>query len=185
MDILENHFIGEGGTKLVYSHPSDNNICIKFPRKKRRALTGLLREIKYLKKHQDNLPFLSAYLGKVTCNLGVGYMYQMAKNEDGSPAKDISHSKDTLPTHELHQKVSSIYSQLIKQHAVINDLNLGNIYVKHKLDGGFELILVDGFGNNNFIKIGDYSKYFLVKKLNRKFEKLCRRLNISSDFLIP
>ncbi len=185
MEISENDYMGKGIAKVVYKHPSDPNICIKFPNgKKRRALRDILREISYLKKHQQNLPWLSAYLGEIHCDRGIGYMYEIVRNEDGSPSQSISEFDHEKHTEILKQKIAAMYLELIKEHAVVNDLSLNNIFVSMKTKGDFDLILIDGFGNNNFIKIADYSKYFLREKLNRKFGKLCGKLKISSDFLL-
>lgn len=185
MKISESDYLGRGGTKVVYKHPQDPNICIKFPRKdKKRALNGLLREISYLKKHQETLPWLSPYLGTIECDLGTGYMYEIPRNEDGSPSQELSKEDSKGNPEALKAKISSMYFELIQAHAVVNDLNLNNIFFRKKTNGDFDLILIDGFGNNNFIKIADFSKHFLIKKLNRKFSILCHRLNITPDFLV-
>ncbi len=184
MKILEELYLGKGVAKVVYRHPSDPTICIKFPKKKKkRALHDILREISYLKKHQDKLPWLSRYIGEIESDRGRGFMYQVALHEDGSPAENLWQLDHAKYKSELEQKVSAMYTQLIREHAVVNDLNLRNIYVSNKHNGDFDLILVDGFGNNNFIKIADYSKFFLIQKLNRKFTNLCNQLNIPSSFL--
>ncbi|WP_251357844.1 YrbL family protein [Kangiella sp. TOML190] len=184
MIIPEENYMGKGVEKVVYRHPHDENICIKFPNKEKpRALSHIQREVYYLEKHQQQLLWLAPYLGKVKCNLGDGYMYQIVRNEDGSLSNCISDRDIENHLESIKEKIALMYSQLIEQHAVVNDLNLGNFFFRKKKDD-FDLILIDGFGNNNFIKIADYSKYFLIKKLNRKFNKLCTKLNIASDFLI-
>lgn len=182
--ISDEHYLGRGIAKIVYRHPHDSNICIKFPNKsKKRALNDILREIKYLQRHQDNLPWLSRYLGTMECNLGIGYVYEMAKNEDGSLAVNIAESERLEDYAVLGRKVGLMYRQLVCEHAVVNDLSLSNIYVAEKKGGDFDLILIDGFGNSDFVKIADYSKYFLVQKLNRKFSRLSNKLGVSADFL--
>ncbi len=177
--------MGKGIAKVVYRHPELPDVCIKFPRKKKkRARIDILREISYLKKHQKYLPFLSPYLGEIHCDMGTGYMYRIVLNEDGSPSRSISEFDFKKYKTVIEGKVASMYFSLLDRRAVVNDLSLRNIYVQMKEDESFDLILIDGFGNNNFIKIADYSKIFLRKKLNRKFKKLCARLEISSDFFL-
>lgn len=183
--IIKEHYMGEGIAKVVYRHPDDPSICIKFPNeKKKRALNDILREVYYLKKHQDKLPWLSSYLGEVKCDLGTGYMYEIVINEDGSPSQCIAKIDRKEHTKALLEKTSAIYFQLIAERAVVNDLSLSNIFFRTKLDGDFDLILIDGFGNNNFLRVADYSKHFFMKKLNRKFSKLCKNFGIPSDFMI-
>lgn len=184
MNISEDHYMGRGRAKVVYRHPDDPNICIKFPNNdKRRSQHDILREISYLKKHQQNLPWVSPYLGEISCDRGVGYLYEIVRNEDGSLSQSLADLDHEKYKEHLEPKLAAMYVNLIKEHAVVNDLRLSNLFVREKGDGSFELILIDGFGNNNFVKIADYSKFFLIKKLNRKFGRLCEELKISSPWL--
>ena len=109
------------------------------------------------------MPWITPYLGTVDSNLGTGYMYELVRNADGSPSKCITPSDREKCPEQVAEKVANMYRQLVDAHAVANDFKLENIMVRIKDDGDFDLILVDGFGNNNFIKIADYSKYFLIK----------------------
>jgi len=46
----------------------------------------------------------------------------------------------------------------------------------------YDLYIVDGLGNSDFIKICDVSKIFLKKKLIRKFTRLTHSLNLKITF---
>lgn len=183
LKISEKLLLGEGGTKVAYRHPEDSDICVKFPSiNKKRAQVDLLREIKYLKKHQDRLPFLAQYIDEVETNQGTGYMYQLIRNEDGSPSKDLTHHLNDLDKVCLKKKIVKIYHALIEEHALMSDMQLANIFIIEKLSGDYDLCFVDGFGNSDFIKICDVSKFFFMNKLNRKFEKLFRKLGMEEEF---
>lgn len=183
MDITEDYFMGKGIAKRVYQHPEDHDICIKFPNpSKKRALNDIKREIKYLKRHQDHLVWLAPYLGEIETNLGKGYMYQIVRDESGELSKPITETQWKQNRETVKEKVIVMYEQARVRKAVINDLSLSNIYVRQKASG-FDLVLIDGFGNNNFVKLADYSRSFLTKKLNRKFTGLCKRFDIKPDFL--
>lgn len=184
MRLSESNYIGSGIAKIVYRHPDDPSICIKFPNpKKKRAKHDILREISYLKKHQNHIPWLCAYLGEIQCDEGIGYMYELARNEDGSLSQSIEYGFRDKKPDTLKLKIAAMYDQLIRQHAVVNDMSLSNMYIHEKRNGDYDLVLIDGFGNNNWIKIADYSKIFLISKLNRKFTSLCKGLQIPADFL--
>jgi len=72
MEITEKYFLGKGIAKIVYQHPEDKNICIKFPNpNKKRALKDIQREITYLKRHQDHFTWLAPYFGEIETNLGI------------------------------------------------------------------------------------------------------------------
>jgi len=183
LELSEKHFIGRGGTKLVYRHPLDPELCVKFPRpEKKGTVQDIHREISYFKKHQDALPFLAPFLGTIETPLGLGYLYKMVRDEDGKISQDIGIFRKDAPK-DLSSKISAIYHQCLVRKAVINDTKLDNILVSQKKSGDYTIYVVDGFGNPDFIKICDYSRFFLKLKLRRKFKKLCRKLNISDDFL--
>ena len=183
MYISNNHFIGQGIAKIVYEHPTDKNICIKFPNpKKKRSLHDIKREVSYLKKHQNQLNWVAPYIGKTETNLGTGYMYQMVRDYSGEISTPLIETSWLERKKDVEQKIIKMYQEALSHHAVINDLSSSNIYLQEKKEG-FNIVLIDGFGNNNFIKIADYSKLFLRQKLNRKFTYLCKRLEIPSDFL--
>lgn len=129
------------------------------------------------------MPFLAPYVGSIATNLGTGYVYQLARNEDGSRSKGINEYIDSLDPDILHGKVVAMYDQLIEHRGVVNDLGLANIFVREHLSNDYDLCLVDGFGNSDFIKLADYSLAFMIKKLNRKFTSLCNKLDIPTDFL--
>jgi len=114
VEIKQEHFLGRGGTKVVYSHPYDPDLCIKFPRKdKKRALSGLEREIYYLKKHQEHLSWLGAYIGNVETNLGLGYAYQRIRDFDGKYSESISTYNFKNYISSIQDKVHLMRKQLI------------------------------------------------------------------------
>jgi len=184
MEITEKYFLGKGIAKIVYQHPEDKNICIKFPNpNKKRALKDIQREITYLKRHQDHFTWLAPYFGEIETNLGRGYMYQTVRDESGKLSQDITKTNWREHKEAIEEKIITMYHQARERKAVINDLSLSNIYIRKKTTG-FDLVLIDGFGNSNFIKLADYSKSFLTKKLNRKFTKLCKKLEIDPGFMV-
>jgi len=185
--ISEQDFIGKGNKKVVYAHPENQSLCVKFSNPDTKgSLADIKREIKYLKKHQHKLPFLAQYIRAIPTNRGTGYVYNRIINHDNSPAITLQKYIATNKEHriDIHDKLVDIYHQLYEQNAVVCDLNINNFLLRKTLSGEYKLYLIDGFGNPEFIKLSDTFKYFQRKKLYRKFSGLCDKLQISKDFLL-
>lgn len=181
MELLNEHYIGQGRQKVVYRHPCDPNLCIKIPKAKPRLLKSLKREIKYLKRHQQKLQFLADYLGEIETNLGKGYLFSLICDHDGAVSKPLESIYSELDG--LGEKVASMYQSLLKNKSAVSELEPCNILVKRWENGEYELYIIDGFGNSDFIKVCDFSRTFLKKKLTRKFRGLCELLDLPQSFL--
>ena len=83
----------------------------------------------------------------------------------------------------MEVKVAKIYETLLREKAAISEFESCNLLVKEMQNGDYELILIDGFGNSDFIKICDYSRHFLKLKLNRKLSEFCKKNSINPSFL--
>jgi len=182
MKITDKDYIGQGRQKVVYRHPENSDLCIKFAKlDKKRSLGAFKREIWYICKHQANIDFINHYRGRLETNLGTGYLFDLIINEDSSISKPLDAYDRKLDG--LESKVARIYETLLQEKAPVSEFESCNVLVKEMLNGDYELILIDGLGNSDFIKICDYSRYFLKLKLNRKFSEFCKKHSISPSFL--
>ncbi len=182
IEISENDIIGKGRERTVYLHPNDKNFCIKIANEQSsRNKMAMLREIKYLKRHQDHLSFLSKYHYKTTTNLGEGFVFDLIRDYNGFISKTLSfyleNSQLKMLKH-LKEQVNQIFEDLLERKAVVHDLRPNNILVQWYSNNNYKLIIVDGFGNSDFIKICDYSHKFASGKLNRKFDRLNKILGM-------
>ena len=82
----------------------------------------------------------------------------------------------------LEEKVEFIFNELVRNKAALSELESCNILVKLKNDRAYDLDIIDGFGNSDFLKICDVSRFFLKRKLVRKFAKFCDQLQLSRVF---
>ncbi len=181
LKITRENYLGEGEQKEVYIHPEKPELCVKFPKRdKKRKAKGLNREIRYTKQYQDELPFLARYVGFTETDRGRGYLFEVVRNDDGSISKTLSSVRSELDQGDLSDKVEEMYRSLLSARAVVSDLHASNILVQKHEGDSYDLMLIDGFGNSDFIKICDYSQHFLKKKLIRKFTQLCKELQISN-----
>ncbi len=178
--LSENDIIGKGRERTVYLHPEEKKYCIKIANEQlSRNKMAMLREIKYLKRHQNYLKYLSKYRYTVTTNLGKGFVFDLVRDYDGFISKTLSFyiEKSQLGLlANLREKINKIFEDLSERKAVVHDLKPHNILVQWYSNSKYTLVIVDGFGNSDFIKICDYSHKFASAKLIRKFNKLDRIL---------
>lgn len=176
--------LGQGRQKTVYHHPEDHDLCIKIP--KQGCEHSLKREIKYTSKHQKNLTSVGAYRGSIDTNIGTGYLFDIVRDSDGQISMTLEDfMKADHDESLLLLKVARLHEQLLENKAALSELEPCNILVKKKSASDYTLVIIDGFGNSDFIKICDISRHFLKKKLHRKFSKFCKEAKIPNTFLTP
>ena len=178
LELSEKCFIAKGKHRKVYLHPTEFEKCIKIPRAglKKRSRD---REIKYLLKYSKlSSNYLSMYLGDVITNLGSGDIFHLIRDSDGSISKPLS---ELEKLEGIEEKIYDLYLDCMMHRVLIGDLNMGNIVAQMFGDSAYKLWIIDGVGNSDYIKVCDFSKYFLYKKINRKFSKLARSLGFQLD----
>lgn len=174
--LQEKHFIGKGRERTVYMHPQNKKYCIKIANEQySRSQRVMLREIKYLIRHQDFLKHLSRYHHEVVTNFGRGFVFDLIRDYDGHISKTLEFyikQSNLRKINHLEVKIDEIFQDLLERKAVVHDLKPHNILIQWSSNNNYKLIIVDGFGNSDFIKICDYSRRFALAKLVRKFNRL-------------
>jgi hypothetical protein len=184
MKLSKEHYIGEGVHRVAYVHPENPGLCIKIPKPgTKRPEAKIAREIKYIKLFQDKLPFIPAYVGTQDTDFGFGYVFEMVRDYNGDISKSLNDTLSESKLDGLEEKIAAMYASLLEHRAPLSDFNSSNLLVQMIDENSYELQIIDGFGNSDFIKICDYSRYFLKKKLVRKFTGLCKKIDISPSFL--
>ena len=180
--LSENHIIGKGRERTVYLHPKEKQYCIKIANEKSsRNRKAMLREIKYLRRHQNYLKHLSKYQYTVTTNLGKGYVFDLVRDYNNCISKTLSFYIESSQIDilvDLREKIDNIFEDLLRRKAVVHDLKPHNIMVQWHSNSKYSLVIVDGFGNSDFLKICDYFHNLAYAKLNRKFNRLHKILHL-------
>lgn len=177
--ITERDILASGDTRKVYTHPEDPALCIKIPKPSLKRRT-LRREIRYLRKYATRASsFLTLFHGTVDSNLGKGYIYDLIRDEDGSVSRTLAQCRDL---DGLEEKIYDLYLTCLKNKVILSDMNLRNILARRGKGSDYDLWVVDGIGNSDYIKICDLSYYFMKKKMVRKFSRLNRCLGLSLVF---
>lgn len=179
--------IGEGQARLCFEHPDFADRCVKvFKTQEKRMLVHLNREIDFLKKFNKgakHLDFVPQYYGEFETSEGLGYVFELYKDYTGEVSQPLIDVDFAAYDQDLFiDKVERLYRELLKKGGVLSDFHRGNVLVQKHSESDYDLKIIDGFGNSDFVKICDYSKYFLKKKLDRKFFRFLRPLGIQKDF---
>jgi len=175
-------YITEGSQRLIYAHPDHSELCIKVPKTESNQ-RYVSREIKYTQKYQNKIKSIPAYHGIIQTNLGQGYVFDLVKNYDGSISQTLREYAEQGGDRDIiKQKIEALYDLFLIKHIIVSDLHAGNILVKHISETEFELWLVDGIGNSDFVKICDWFMFFHKKKLIRKFTRFSRGLGLEMTF---
>ena len=174
--------IGKGSERSCYSHPLNSNNCIKVIHTwSQRTKSRCSREIRYIKKYKSQLrgfDLIPNYYGTVETNLGTGYIFQRIKDWNGNNSEKLSnYIKNDIGRNNIGLLITNMYKTFLVNKVLVSDLHAGNILVnKTRSESTIKLILIDGFGNSDLIKICDYSSFFMKKKLIRKFTRMKKYL---------
>jgi len=179
--LTEDHYIAEGLARICYQHPENLNLCIKIG-KPNVEVAHLYKEIKYFHKikrkdiSKYEYPFYAMYHGEIDTNLGVGFVYDLIKDEPtGEISLTLRHYlemenspiSDTVFVTELNR----LKQQMITHKVHVGDLRARNICVKLFKDNSIQLIVIDGLGHRDFFPLADWFHYFTKKKVERRFVK--------------
>ena len=165
IQIKDEHYISEGLARVVYFHPENKALCIKIG-KPEIEKEHLYKEIKYYNKIRNkkiskfDYPFYAKYHGEVETNLGVGFVYDLIKDEGNQDISltlrhylemETSPISDDIIIHELQR----LKEQMIKHKVFVGDLRARNICCQRFIDGSIRLVVIDGIGHRDFIPLAD------------------------------
>jgi hypothetical protein len=150
------------------------------------AQKQLKREIKYNEKLKKlNIPILPKYYGKISTNMGEGYVYELVKDnvieggEGVNSAISLSLqdylSSDLLLRENFDQLVDGLKrfkADMLFYEVVTMELYPGNILCR-KNNGGFgRFVIIDDIGTAALIPIEYYFSFAAHNRINRKWKRL-------------
>ena len=192
IELDKEFLLGEGGERLVYIHPNDNNKVIKILKKglKKHNFQNEL-EFKYynfLTKKNRDFSNITKCFGYVDTNLGKGLVFERVIDYDG---KDSKYFKYYLKKHffsEDQEKnlLNELKIFLVNNQILFIDCNTQNIFCKKLSEDKYKLIIYDGLGaRRDSIKLSLYMKSKLytkykIKKQWKLFIKNCEKSKAST-----
>ena len=186
IELNDNYLIGKGSERLCYRQPHEPDICIKIVHiSGPRTLARNQREIKYAKKYNQSNPYLTAipkFYGTIDTNLGLGLRFQLIKDYDNKISIKLSdYLAMNAADSRLLQKILDLYQTFLGALVLASDLHPGNLLLQKSSAEDYQLIMIDGFGNSDFIKVCDYSRFLFKKKLVRKFKRMLTQIGLPTE----
>lgn len=195
LDIDTSAVIGRGSHRVCYQHPSDENLCIKIDFATQTKAS--IREKQYyalLASRQYSWRLIPKYYGVHQTNLGLGDVFDLIRDHNGSVSKTLSHY--LFQATNFAQATGSNADQLIPAFCKFKARLYFDALSTHKLhpdniavrddNGSYTFVLIDDLGNSEFLPISNYLHYFAAKKVARKwarFEDLLRN-NFENQALV-
>lgn len=181
LQLSKSDYIAEGLERQCYYHPANDKLCVKIG-KEGVAPERLDLELDYfdkIKKRQSKpyeYSFYSDFHGKIKTNLGLGYVYDIVKDDTTNKLSLTLRDYLEMPSSPVSDKqileaLNRLKYQMIEHKVFVGDLRARNLCCKILKDNSIELIVIDGIGHRDFFPFADYFGYFAKKKVERRFIK--------------
>ncbi|MCT7505803.1 PhoP regulatory network YrbL family protein [Aliarcobacter cryaerophilus] len=192
VELKKELLLGDGGERLVFIHPDDNNKVIKVlqPGIKMHNFQNEL-EFKYydfLTKKNRDFSNITKCFGYIDTNLGKGLVFERVLDFDGQDSKFLRNCLNDNIFSEAQEKeiLEDLKTYLFKNEILFIDCSSHNVFCKKISEDKYTLIIYDGLGaRRDGIKLSLYMKSKLytkykIKKQWKLFIKNCEKSKASN-----
>lgn len=171
------HYLAEGERRRVYRHPEIRNLCIKIRHAWIKDFAQARREIAYWrlwKYLRADMRRLAVFAGHVETSLGVGTAWELVRNHDHTEAETLREiiERGTVNRSQIWCELHRFKDWMLTNRVLPTDLHARNLVCRFCNSKDFELVLVDGWGNNEFLPVSTLSGRLGRRKIERKWRKL-------------
>ena len=180
VNIFKEHLIGKGYNRECYQHPEHDKLCIKvnLPRTPSSDSDREMKYYQHLLKRGVSWEMVPKYHGDIATNIGLGSVYDLILDDDGSVSKTLENYLDAKNDfNDVLKPFLSLKDYLLQQRIIIMTLHPRNILCQRKGGAITKLVICDDIGNSDFIPICNYSHYLAKLKITRKWEKFEKLLS--------
>jgi hypothetical protein len=188
--------IASGNNRDVFAHPDDPALLIKTIKPDayaRRAARGarwtthcfrrykqylsFLRECQehiVSRLHPDGIPdFVHAVVGFVDTDRGLGLVFRAERDRSGAYAKTLANLiAEGLYDEEARQALDRFTCSFLASSVIVTDLGTKNLVYAYDVDHGQHFVLIDGYGEKNFIPINSLFKWFHRRTQRKRVMRL-------------
>ncbi|WP_411847235.1 YrbL family protein [Roseibacillus persicicus] len=181
IELVQESYFAKGGQRACYEVPGKPDLCVKVEFTEDEASEERVEE--ELQAHRkvlargERCPIVALFRGRVETTLGAGYLFDLVRNSDQTISPTLRNCEKELGKESITSLVRAFYHELIQRGLVVGDLHPKNLVVRDRS----ELVLIDGLGAVNFAWLYYHVGPLRVFKTRRKFRRLCRLLDISSE----
>ena len=192
VELKKELLLGDGGERLVFIHPDDNNKVIKVlqPGIKIHNFQNEL-EFKYydfLTKKNRDFSNITKCFGYIDTNLGKGLVFERVLDFDGQDSKFLRNCLNDNIFSEAQEKeiLEDLKTYLFKNEILFIDCSSHNVFCEKISEDKYTLIIYDGLGaRRDGIKLSLYMKSKLytkykIKKQWKLFIKNCEKSKASN-----
>jgi len=173
--------VGKGHFRTCYQHPEDNNLCIKVSN-----LGDSVHSHKefneYMRLVNNNVPTdLIADLYQIEpTDLGERLICELVWDFDGKISnrcsEDLNGEFQIELAIQLKVALERFKKYVYDNYIILRDLNSVNLLFQRISETEGNLIIIDGLGNNDYIPIANYWKWWAKKKIDRKWIRFIEHL---------
>ncbi|MBF9001136.1 MULTISPECIES: YrbL family protein [Vibrio] len=180
IDLSKAKLIGQGSERQCFQHPEKPDRCIKIRYNKKRRVDESIREYRYAKKYLigKELP-VALPLSWVETSKGPGLECELVLDKNGEIADTLLatlNKENSVDLNKLKEAAWAFRDKLLSIPVSVTDMRLQNICIRENRSGGYELILIDGIGFANFIKVGklfpSYTYRQTAERIDRAFKHI-------------
>lgn len=173
IDLSQSTPLGTGAHRSCYPHPENGQLCIKILHNVTKSeLRGIKHEMRYYSHIQSYLKDWSSiprFHGTVETNMGIGYVFDLILDYDGSPSMTLDDAMTSCNSPEEAQKIVDLILQLKKyirdNHILTITINPHNVLCKRVSESEMVPVICDNLGRSSvipwshwFTSIGDRSQ---------------------------
>ncbi|MBR7068965.1 MAG: hypothetical protein IKI30_00770 [Oxalobacter sp.] len=168
---------GRGAHRKCFPHPENPNQCIKvIYNPSTSAKKEIVRELKYyevLNRSLKDWRGVPRYYGQVQTDIGTGYVYDLIKNYDGTPAPTLKQMMEECKTVEEAGKILRIFKSL-KQYLHDNEiqtlpLQSYNILCQKTGPDEYQPVACDNLGERAGIPLTRWFTFLCHRKQERRW----------------
>ena len=150
IQLSDDLIIGTGRDRICYEHPTIKDQCIKVSISSHKQSRREVRYFSFLKKRSLDLSNVSVFLGKVKTNLGIGFCFELVRDEDEEISLTLREclEKKIFSLEDIQPKLEYLKQYLLSNGICIRDISPSNIICQNTAKG-INLIVIDGIGNSN------------------------------------
>jgi len=172
-------FFSSGSERDCYRLPGYKSLCVKIQHGREGRFGQNVQEFRYYKrlvKRGIDWSRITRCYGWVNTSLGKGLVFELVCDANGMPSATFQqYIQMNGFSDEINQELKSLKKYLLANNIVLCDLKTSNILCQ-VIEGRPYLRLVDGVGNRDYVKLGNWSYFWGRKKIERHWERFERRL---------
>ena len=176
--LSDEYLIGKDSERICFINPENENECIKIYWQKKRKRNESYNELKYSKRKLKDINFISKASEWTLTDKGIGLIYDLVRNYDGSISYTLDYAldNDIVDENIINIKLKELKVKLLQHNIAVTDLVPKNICCKFIDEYNFELIIIDGYGYSNLIPIGYFSNKLQRKQTEKRFNRVLGQL---------